>query len=113
MISIDVRIGRRRFIWIVRIIEMDPYKSRASGMRGQPSLCMAHNIHATPLNSPPARFARGMLGKVVIKVKSAIESECESLAVENYCADKCRGVVTLLLEQLGPGRMVRRQGDSE
>ena len=73
-IFISLRVRRGRFVGIVRIVEVDPNKMRAGGMRGHPGFRMLHNFHAAPLYPSPARLGLRMLGEVVVEIESAIQA---------------------------------------
>src|SRR5207302_10452090 len=94
-VFIGLRIRWGRLIGIVGIVEVDPDEMRAGGMRVEPRLRMFYHFGAAALDSIPAGFVRGSLGKVIVEIEAAIESGSESLAVENNRADKCSGVIAL------------------
>src|SRR5580698_8609139 len=73
---------RRRFVGIVRIVEVNPDKVRSGGMFREPGFGVVDYVHAAALDASPVRFrfAVGIfifvirLGKVVIEIEAAIEA---------------------------------------
>src|ERR1041384_1137783 len=54
-IFVSLRIGRGRFVGIMRIVEMQPHEVRARRMRRQPLLGALHHVHAAALEAAPVR----------------------------------------------------------
>src|SRR5439155_23527562 len=92
---------------------MNPNKSGAGGMRRKPGFSMLNHIHATALDTSPARLAIGMFGKVVVEIEPAIEARGERLCVENDRPDECPSVIALPFQQLCPSCMAGGQGYSK
>src|SRR5579859_3945254 len=99
---VALRIRGRRLVRIVGIVEMYPNKMRARGMRIQPRLRALHYVHAPTFHPAPAGLGVGVLGKIVVKIKASIQARGKGFAVENHSANKCRGVITTLVEQFRP-----------
>ncbi len=101
---------RGRFVGIVGIIEMHPYKVRSRAVFLKPSLGMTDDFHAAAFDAAPALlilavgiFAVSILAiafrKVVVKIEAAIEAGSEGVAVENYSSNKSRGLVAMFFQQ--------------
>ena len=54
-----------------------------------------------------------MLGEVVVKIEATIETWGKRPAIQYYRANECCRVVTVLLQQFGPGGVGRGQGNGE
>src|SRR6266496_2344139 len=66
-VLIGLRVGKRRLIRIMWIIEMYPDKLWSRRVRCEPLLSMRDHVHASPFHASPARFAVAVLRKVVVK----------------------------------------------
>ena len=108
-IFVGLRIGRRRLVGIMGIVEMDPNEMRSGGMRGHPCFRVLHHIRAAPFDPAPARFCLGLRGKVVVEIEAAIQSRGQRVAVEDDRADEGRGVIAVRLQQRGQRGMSGRQ----
>src|SRR3982074_3403272 len=100
MVLVSLGIGWGRLVGIVRIVEMKPHEAWTRRMRGHPRFRMLHHLQAASFHSSPARLRLRMLREVVIKIKSAVEARRQSFAVEDDCANKGRGMIAVLLQQL-------------
>src|SRR5882724_8341718 len=97
LVSYGVR--RRRVVWIVRIIQVQPNEMRPRWMRIEPRFRVLHHFHSPALKSSPASLGFSLRRKIVVEVEPAIETGGESLAVQNDSADECRGSVVSLPKQ--------------
>src|SRR5580704_13000770 len=98
-IFVDSRIRCGGLVVIVRIVQVYPNKVWPGGMSAQPCLRVLHYLHAAALYPPPTRLCGRMLRKIVVEIKSTIQSRRKSLAIENHRADKGRRMITLPMQQ--------------
>src|SRR5277367_7161906 len=109
MIFVFLREWRRRFVRIMRIVQMYPHKVWAGAVFLKPTFSVADDFHAAALDTTPAFFVRAIcifaigLGKVVVEIKAAIQTGSERVAVENHGSYESRSLITAFLQQLRRG----------
>src|SRR6266478_992514 len=108
-----LRIGRRRLVRIMRIEQVYPNKTWAGAMLFQPTFGVLNDFHTAPLDAPEALFGFRFGREVIVEIEASIESRREGAAVKNHSADEGCGLITLLLEQFRPGRVLWRKRDSK
>src|SRR5262245_18994767 len=96
-IAVSSGVRRGRFIGIVRIVQMHPYKAWTSAMLSEPTFRVLHDFRTAPLDAPPARLGVRVLGKVIVVVKTAIQAGRQRLAIEDDSANKRGSRVSLFL----------------
>src|ERR1700680_1653972 len=84
---VDLRVWRGRFVRIVRIVEVPPYEAGTRRVRVQPCLCALHDLHAAAFDPAPARSRLRVLRKVVVEIKSTVQSRRQGFAIENHRAN--------------------------
>src|SRR5437879_13700246 len=58
MIFIGLRVGRRRLIGIMWVVEVKPDEMRAGRIRVHPFFCALEDVHASPLEPSQASFSQ-------------------------------------------------------
>src|SRR5580700_6118190 len=98
---------------------MHPHEVRSGAVFIEPGLGVCDDFHSPALDTAPplligaiAVLAIGF-GEVIVEIEAAIEAGSERVAVENHGSDESCGVVTVLLQQLRRGDMLRRERDAK
>src|SRR5712691_9978244 len=97
-VLVNVGKRRRRFVRIVRIVEVQPNEVRTRWVRVEPRFCALLYFHTSALDASPPGLTCRELWEVIVELETAIEAGCEILAVEDHRAYKCRSAVTPLRE---------------
>ncbi len=104
---------RRRFVRIVRIIQVHPHEVRSGAVFLKPTFGVRDDFHAAALDAAPALFSFSLGGKVIVEIEAAIEPGSKRAAVKNHCSDESCGLVAAFLQQFRRGDMLRRKRNAK
>src|SRR2546429_4395597 len=113
MVFVFCRERGRRFVGIVRIVQVDPHKVRSGAVFLKPGFGVLDNLHAATLDASPALFSFSLSGKVIVEIKAAIKAGRKRLAVENHGSNETCGLVAVLIKQFRGSDMLRREWNAK
>src|ERR1035437_7239342 len=99
MVLVFLRERRRRFVGIVRTVQMHSHELRPGAVLLESGFSVLDDLHAAPLDAAPALFLRSIailaigFGEVIVEIEAAIKAGGERVAIENYRSNKGCGLV--------------------